>query len=124
MSPITTPTAAALTRHRAVRRPRSTGPAQLVNGSRGMRGSAWDPRNVTESPTSWYRMTHHLKEPYVRTETTLLDCPAFLDDDNLVRCGLPAEVEYRHTVMATAGPLDMVKISCPRRHWFIGPSKP
>jgi hypothetical protein len=56
----------------------------------------------------------------VRTDTTLLDCPAFLDDDNFVRCGLPAEVEYRHTVTTTDGPLEMVKISCLRRHWFIG----
>jgi hypothetical protein len=57
----------------------------------------------------------------VPTEATLLDCPALLDDDNLIRCGLPAEVEYRHAVMSTAGPLDMIKTSCPRRHWFIGP---
>jgi hypothetical protein len=57
----------------------------------------------------------------MRTEMVLLDCPAILDGDNLVRCGLPAEMEYRHPVMTTAGPLDVVKINCPRGHWFLGP---
>jgi len=69
----------------------------------------------------WYHIAHHLKEPDVRTGTTMLDYPAFQDDDNLARCGLPAVVKYRHTVMSTAGPLDMTKINCPRRHCFIGP---
>jgi hypothetical protein len=66
-------------------------------------------------------LPQHLKEPDVRTETTLLDCPALLNGDDLVRCGLPAAVEYWHTMMSTAGPLDIVKNQLSRRHWFLGP---
>ena len=54
------------------------------------------------------------------TQPMFLDCPACLDD-GATRCMLPAEVEYRYSVPSTAGPIDLVKISCPRRHWFIGP---
>ncbi|HEY1324909.1 MAG TPA: hypothetical protein VGF32_31930 [Streptosporangiaceae bacterium] len=49
-----------------------------------------------------------------------LDCPAYLDRRGTVRCGLPAEVEYRYTVGSTDGPLESAKISCPRGHWFNG----
>jgi hypothetical protein len=49
---------------------------------------------------------------------TLMDCPAFLDEDGLIRCALPAEVQYRYAAGSTGGPLDSAKIRCPRGHWF------
>ncbi len=50
-----------------------------------------------------------------------LDCPAYTDGHGAARCGLPAEVESRHTVGSTGGPLEGAKISCPRGHRFNGP---
>jgi hypothetical protein len=50
-----------------------------------------------------------------------LDCPAYLDNEGSVRCGLPAEVEHRYAQQSTGGQLDSVKIRCPRGHWFNGP---
>ncbi len=47
-----------------------------------------------------------------------LDCPAYLDDAGSVRCGLPAEVEYRYLVNSSDGPLENAKIRCPLGHWF------
>ena len=51
----------------------------------------------------------------------LVDCPAFAGHDGAARCGLPAEVEERYTIGSTDGPLESVKIRCPRGHWFNGP---
>ena len=48
-----------------------------------------------------------------------LNCPACLDQDSAVRCGLPAEVRYRFTMRSTSGPLDSVMIACPAGHHFI-----
>jgi hypothetical protein len=50
-----------------------------------------------------------------------LDCPAYLDRDGTVRCGLPAEVTHRYTVRSSDGPMEGAKIRCPRGHWFNGP---
>jgi hypothetical protein len=50
-----------------------------------------------------------------------LDCPAYLDKQGAVRCGLPAEVEHRYTMRSTDGPLESAKIRCPRGHGFNGP---
>ncbi len=50
-----------------------------------------------------------------------LDCPAYLDDNGSVRCGLPAEVQYRYNAGSTDGLLECAKIRCPRGHWFNGP---
>lgn len=50
-----------------------------------------------------------------------LDCPAYLDRSGSVRCGLPAEVEGRYVMQSTDGPLESVRIRCPRGHWFNGP---
>jgi hypothetical protein len=52
---------------------------------------------------------------------TFLDCPAYGDDENTTRCGLPAEVEYRYTLQSTDGPLESAKIWCPCGHSFNGP---
>jgi hypothetical protein len=50
-----------------------------------------------------------------------MDCPAYMDEDGVVRCGLPAEVEYRYAVRSSDGPLESAKVRCPRGHWFNGP---
>ena len=54
-------------------------------------------------------------------EITFLDCPAYLDQEGAVRCGLPAEVRRRLTLRSTDGPLESVMIGCPSGHWFNGP---
>ena len=50
-----------------------------------------------------------------------LDCPAYLDRNGALRCGLPAEVTDRVTMQSTDGPVEMLKVSCPAGHWFNGP---
>ena len=53
--------------------------------------------------------------------TTFLDCPAYMNEDGTVRCGLPAVVEDSYTLDSTGGPVTSVKIQCPTGHWFSGP---
>lgn len=50
-----------------------------------------------------------------------LDCPAHLDHEPAVRCGLPAEVRYRFTMRSTDGPVESAMIRCPAGHHFSGP---
>ena len=52
------------------------------------------------------------------TEATMmfLDCPAYLDQDGAVRCGLPAEVRCRFTMRSTDGPIESAMIRCPAGH--------
>jgi len=50
-----------------------------------------------------------------------LNCPAYLDQDSAVRCGLPAEIRCRFTMSSTDGPLESVMIRCPAGHYFSGP---
>jgi hypothetical protein len=50
-----------------------------------------------------------------------LDCPAWLDQDGTVRCGLPAEVRGLYTMWSTGGPAECAMIRCPAGHWFNGP---
>ena len=50
-----------------------------------------------------------------------IDCPAYLDADRSVRCGLPAEVRCRFTMRSSDGPLESVMIQCPARHHFNAP---
>ena len=50
-----------------------------------------------------------------------LDCPAYLDEDGAVRCGLPAEVNSRFVMNSTDGPLESAMIRCPAGHRFNGP---
>jgi hypothetical protein len=49
-----------------------------------------------------------------------LDCPAYLDHDGAVRCGLPAEVRCRFTMRSTDGPVESAMIRCPAGHYFCG----
>jgi hypothetical protein len=51
---------------------------------------------------------------------TFLDCPAYMDEQDEARCGLPSSVEYRYTVMSTGGPVESAKIRCPRGHCLNG----
>ena len=50
-----------------------------------------------------------------------LDCPAYLDEEGAIRCGLPAEVRCRFTMRSTDGPIESAMIRCPAGHWFTGP---
>ena len=50
-----------------------------------------------------------------------LDCPAWLDNEYLARCGLPAEVLRRFIMESTSGPLESVAIKCPADHYFLAP---
>ena len=50
-----------------------------------------------------------------------LDCPAYLDQKGVVRCGLPAEVRCRFIMRSTDGPIESAMIRCPAGHWFNGP---
>jgi len=50
-----------------------------------------------------------------------LDCPAYLDQEGAVRCGLPTEVTCRFTMRSTDGPLESAMIRCPAGHYFSGP---
>jgi hypothetical protein len=49
-----------------------------------------------------------------------LDCPAYLDQDGAIRCGLPAEVRCRFTMRSTDGPVESAMIRCPAGHYFCG----
>ena len=49
-----------------------------------------------------------------------LDCPAHLDQDRALRCGLPAEVRCRFTMRSTDGPVESAMIRCPAGHNFSG----
>jgi hypothetical protein len=50
-----------------------------------------------------------------------LDCPAYLDEEGAVRCGLPAEVRSRFTMSSSDGPLESAMIRCPSGHCFNAP---
>jgi hypothetical protein len=57
----------------------------------------------------------------MHADVEFLDCPAYMQGRGVVRCGLPAEVEYWYAVESTDGALPSAKIRCPRGHWFNGP---
>jgi hypothetical protein len=57
----------------------------------------------------------------VEAPMMFLTCPAYLDQDSALRCGLPAEVRCQFTMRSTDGPLDSVMIRCPAGHCFTGP---
>ena len=50
-----------------------------------------------------------------------LECPAFLDRERSVLCGLPAEAIRRFTMRSTDGPLESAMIRCPVGHHFSAP---
>jgi hypothetical protein len=57
----------------------------------------------------------------MESQAMFLDCPAYLDEEGAVRCGLPAEVRARFTMGSTDGPLESAMIRCPSGHWFNAP---
>jgi hypothetical protein len=57
----------------------------------------------------------------MQTHITFLDCPAYMDENGNVRCGLPAAVTRRYVMNSTDGPLESAMIRCPRSHFFNGP---
>jgi hypothetical protein len=57
----------------------------------------------------------------VDRQIAFLDCPAYLDEEGTVRCGLPAEVTCRFIMDSTDGPLESVMIRCPAYHVFNAP---
>jgi hypothetical protein len=57
----------------------------------------------------------------MKTPTTFLDCPAYVDEHGAARCGLPAEIQVRYTMQSSDGPLESAKIRCPSGHLFNGP---
>ena len=52
-----------------------------------------------------------------------LDCPAYLDEEGTLRCGLPAEVRRRFTMRSSDGLVEAAMIRCPSGHWFNGPTE-
>jgi hypothetical protein len=50
-----------------------------------------------------------------------LDCPAYLDHERTVRCGLPAEIRCRFTMRSADRPLESAMVRCPAGHYFSGP---
>src|SRR5215469_12988388 len=57
----------------------------------------------------------------MEAKLTFLDCPAYLNLEGAVRCGLPAEVRCRFTMLSSDGPLESAMLRCPAGHWFNGP---
>ena len=57
----------------------------------------------------------------MESQLMFLDCPAYLDKQNLLRCGLPAEVKRRFIMRSTSGPIECAMIRCPAGHFFNGP---
>jgi hypothetical protein len=55
------------------------------------------------------------------SQVMFLDCPAYMDKQGTVRCGLPAQVRSRYIMNSTDGPLESVMIRCPSGHVFNGP---
>jgi hypothetical protein len=54
-------------------------------------------------------------------EVMFLDCPAYLDEEGTVKCGLPADIRYRYIIRSTDGPLESAIIRCLSGHSFNGP---
>jgi hypothetical protein len=88
-------------------------PHQIRLGNQVMPGAIGITR---PEPRPWTRTTQ-----LVEVIMMFLDCPAYLDEDGALRCGLPAEVRRRFTMCSCDGPLEAAMIRCPSGHWFTGP---
>lgn len=51
----------------------------------------------------------------------ILECPAYMDEKGVERCGLPAQVKCRYVMDSSHGPLESAMIRCPSGHFFNGP---
>jgi hypothetical protein len=45
-----------------------------------------------------------------------------MDATTCPECGAPAEIVDRGTLTSTSGPLEVVKLHCVRRHWYLLPT--
>jgi hypothetical protein len=56
-----------------------------------------------------------------RVELTLMPDPAPKELEIVAcpECGLPAEVVDRVVVASTAGPVNLIRTMCVRRHWYM-----
>jgi hypothetical protein len=57
----------------------------------------------------------------VESQPKFLNCPAYDDQQDLNRCGLPAEVKRRFIMRSTDGPIECAMIRCPVGHFFNAP---
>jgi len=57
----------------------------------------------------------------VDSQIEFVECPAYVDDDGTLRCGLPAEVLDRFSLWSTDGWLAAAVIACPVNHRFSAP---
>jgi hypothetical protein len=57
----------------------------------------------------------------VKNGVTFLDCPAYVDADGSVRCGLLAYVQCRYIMNSTNGLLESAMTRCPAGHLFDEP---
>jgi hypothetical protein len=84
----------------------------------------YDPRpaELSTPPASHGRGSRPCARATRSTEAAMmfLDCPAYLDQDGALRCGLPAEVRCRFTMRSTDGPVESAMIRCPAGHYFCG----
>ena len=44
-----------------------------------------------------------------------------MDTTSCPECGAPAEITDRVVLESTAGPMEHVRVTCARRHWFLLP---
>jgi len=57
----------------------------------------------------------------MESQLVFLDCPAYLGEQILGRCGFPAEVKRRYIMTSTDGPVECAVIRCPVGHLFNAP---
>jgi hypothetical protein len=57
----------------------------------------------------------------VDTQIEFIECPAHIDDEATLRCGLPAEILDRFNLWSTDGWLAAAVIVCPAKHRFSAP---
>src|SRR5215813_15178992 len=90
-------------------------PAQVAGMHRWSQPWSSSPR-----PTDLGPLRSREKGPTVDSQVEFLECPAYVDHQGTVRCGLPAEVIDRFSLESTDGRLAAVAIVCPVGHRFNG----
>jgi hypothetical protein len=60
----------------------------------------------------------------MESRAMFLNCPAYLDNDGALQCGLQTEVEARHIMNSTDGPLPTPAIPGAAPHGPIGGRRP
>ncbi len=67
---------------------------------------------MTDITSRQRQQTPH-RPPAAAGDLRLVGCP---------ECGAAAEVEWADEVASTSGPVELVKIRCLERHWFLMPA--